>query len=103
MYSIEVPAEVTAKLDALHTAVAAMRELNLEGYEPAVRLHVLEQLETSRRQQVAFSHDVIAGLAHEDPADIGGPAHKVIADRLRISYTEARRRIRDVEQLSPRI
>ncbi|MDT5350474.1 MAG: hypothetical protein QOH91_3761 [Mycobacterium sp.] len=103
MLSIEVPAEVTATLDALHTAVAAMGELNLDSLEPTVRLHVLAELETSRRRQVAFSHDVIGGLAREDPADIGGPAYQVIADWLRLSYTEARRRIRDIAQLSPRL
>ena len=31
------------------------------------------------------SHDLIVGLVKEDPADIGGPVHKVIADWLRIS------------------
>src|ERR1700730_11124611 len=60
-------------------------------------------METSRRRQVAFSHDVIGGLAREDPADLGGPAYQVIADWLRLSYTEARRRIRDIAQLSPRL
>ena len=49
------------------------------------------------------SHDLIAGLAHEDPADVGGPVHKVIADWLRISCAEARRRFRDAEQLKARI
>jgi hypothetical protein len=39
---------VTAALDALHTAVAAMGELNLDSLEPTVRLHVLAELETSR-------------------------------------------------------
>jgi Domain of unknown function (DUF222) len=103
MLSIQVPAEVTAKLDAFTTALAGMRELNLDRLAPPVRLHVLEQLETSRRRQVALSHDVIGGLAREDPAELGGLAYQVIADWLRISYTEARRRIHDVTQLSPRL
>jgi Domain of unknown function (DUF222) len=47
-------------------------------------------------------HDVIAGLTKEDPADIGGPVHKVVADWLRISCAEACRRLRDAIQLSPR-
>ena len=102
MHSIEIPAEVTAKLDALHAAVAAMDELNLDCLPPAVRLHLLEQMETSRRRQVAFSHDVIGGLAQQDPAELGGAAYQLIADWLRISYAEARRRIRDVTQLSKR-
>jgi hypothetical protein len=60
-------------------------------------------METARGLQVAVSHDIIASLAEEDPTDVGGPIHQVVADWLRISYAEARRRIRDVAQLSPRL
>src|SRR5271166_1085387 len=103
MGSIVMPAEVAPVLDALDAAVAAVGELDLDNFAPAVRLRTLERLETARRRQVSVSHDVIAGLAKEDAADVGGPVHRVIADWLRISYAEARRRIRDVEQLSPRL
>jgi Domain of unknown function (DUF222) len=102
MGSIEVPAEVTAKLDAFDCALAGMRELDLDGLAPMVRLHVLEQLQTARRRQVAFSHDLITGVAKEDRAALGGPAPQVIADWLRITPAEARRRIHDAAQLSPR-
>ena len=103
MGSILMPAEVAPVLDALDAAVAAVGELNLDNFAPAVRLCTLERLETARRRQVAVSHDVIAGLTKEDAADVGGPVHQVIADWLRISHAEARRRIRDVEQLSSRL
>ena len=98
-----MPVEATTVLDALDAAVAAVGELNLDNFAPAIRLRTLERLETARRRQVAVSHDVIAGLTKEDAADVGGPIHQVIADWLRISYAEARRRIRDVDQLSPRL
>jgi uncharacterized protein DUF222 len=103
MGSMGVPADVTAKLDALNTAAAALGELDFDRLDAPVRLQVLEQMETARRLQVAVSHDIIAGLAKEDPADVGGPIHQVIADWLRISRAEARRRLRDVAQLSPRL
>ena len=103
MRSINMPAGVTAALDALDAADAAVRGLNFDALSPAVRLRVLERMETSRRRQVATSHELIAGLAEEDPADIGGPVHKVIGDWLRISYAEACRRLRDARQLSPRL
>lgn len=103
MYSIEAPAEVLAALDAQDAADAAIRGLNLDVLSPAVRLRVLERMEASRRRQIALSHDVIAGLAKEDSADIGGPVHKVVADWLRISYAEASRRLRDATELSPRL
>ena len=83
--------------------MATIGELNLDNYAPGIRLHALERLETARRQQKVPSHDLIAGLAKEDPADVGGPVHKVIADWLRISCAEARRRMRDTRQLAPRM
>jgi len=97
-----IPVEVTARLDALTTAVAALGELDVDKLDAPARLHVLEQLETARRRQIAVSHDIVAGLAEQDPAEVGGPIHKVIADWLRISLSDARRRLRDVAQLSPR-
>jgi len=103
MGSIVAPPEVDAGLDALDAAVGVLAELNFDTLPPDVRLRALERMETSRRRQIAVSHDVIAGLAEEDPADVGGPAHKVVADWLRISCVEACRRMRDVKQLSPRL
>ncbi|EUA54686.1 hypothetical protein I553_1336 [Mycobacterium xenopi 4042] len=81
--------------------MAQVRELDLDAYEPAVRLRALERLETSRRHQAVASHDLIASLAKEEFAAIGGAPHKVIADWLRISCAEARRRIHNAEQLAP--
>jgi hypothetical protein len=102
MRSITAPAELASALDQLDAATAKVAGMNFAALSPAVRLRALERMETSRRRQVAVSHDVIAGLADEDPADIGGPVHKVVADWLRISCAEAGRRLRDVAQLSPR-
>ncbi len=103
MSSTLIPEDVAAKLDALNAAVTGVVGLDLSNLAPAARLHVLEEMETSRRRQIAFSHDTIAGLAAEDPADVGGTVHKVIADWLRISPAEASRRVRDARQLSTRL
>lgn len=99
---MEVPPEVAVALDALDAADAAVRGLDFGALSPVVRLHVLEAMETSHRRQTAVGTEVIAGLANEDPAEVGGPVHKVIADWLRISYADACRRVRDAKQLSPR-
>jgi hypothetical protein len=103
MHSIEVPEEVSAALDAQDAADATLRGLDFDALSPATRLRVLERMEASRRRQIAVSHGIIAGLASEDPADIGGPVHKVVADWLRISYAEACRRLRDAKELTPRL
>jgi hypothetical protein len=94
---------MTAALDALDAAVTTVSELDLAAVDPTTRLRALERLETARRRQLVASHDLLAGLAHEDPVDVGGPVLKVIADWLRISCAEARRRLRDAELLMPRI
>lgn len=100
---VDIPPEVTDALDALDAAVATFGELHFDKYEPAVRLRMLQHLETSRRRQAVSGHDIIAGLAKEDEADIGGLVHKVVADWLRISPGDARRRLRDAQQLAPRV
>lgn len=100
---MEVPPEVAVALDALSAADAAVRGLDFNALSPVVRLRVLEAMENSHRRQTAVGTDVIAGLANEDPAEVGGPVHKVIADWLRISYADACRRVRDAKQLSPRL
>lgn len=103
MRSMEAPADLAAGLDALDAAVRVIAGFDFEAVAPAVRLRALERMETARRRQIAASHDVIAGLADEDPADIGGTVHKVVADWLRISCAEACRRLRDAQQLSTRL
>jgi hypothetical protein len=100
--AVAAPPELAAAFDALDAAVARIEELNFDNCQPAVRLRALQRLETARRRQVVTSHDLIAGLADEDQADIGGPVHKVVADWLRITCAEARRRLRNAEQLAPR-
>jgi hypothetical protein len=96
------PPQVAAAFDALDTAVAAITELTFENLTPEVRLRALERLETTLRRQTVVSHDLIAGLAQEDAADVGGPVHQVIADWLRISCADARRRMRNAKQLAMR-
>ncbi|HEY4793429.1 MAG TPA: HNH endonuclease signature motif containing protein [Mycobacterium sp.] len=94
---------MTTAFDALDGAVTTVGELDVAAADPTTRLRALERLETARRRLLITAYDLVAGLAHEDPADVGGPVHKVIADWLRISCAEARRRMRDAEQLMPRI
>lgn len=100
---VDIPPEVTDALAALDAAVATLGELDFGKYEPAVRLRALQNLETSGRQQAVSGHDIIAGLAKEEDAAIGGLVHKVVADWLRISPGDARRRLRDAQQLAPRV
>ncbi|WP_139818460.1 DUF222 domain-containing protein, partial [Mycobacterium celatum] len=99
---LDDPPQLAAALDALDAAVAHVRELDFASYEPAVRLRALQRLETAARRQAVAGHDIIVGLTKEEPAAIGGAVHKVVADWLRISPTEARRRLHNAKQLAPR-
>ena len=85
-----------AELDTLDAAVDALRSADLDGLNPAERFHVLERMETALRRQVAASHAIIHRLEQSEGCP---PVHIALSDVLRISRTEARRRIRDAAQL----
>jgi Domain of unknown function (DUF222) len=103
MGSMTAAVQVAARLDALHAAVAGLRELNHTALDPVARCQTLQSLETAQRLQTVLSHDIIHSLTFEDPAHIGGPVHQVVADWCRITPTHARRRVKDAAQLSPRV
>ena len=86
-------------LDSLDTVIETLRCADWDGLAVRERLEALDRLETSARRQRAVSHRVIHGL---EEAAVGAPVAVAVADVLRISRTEARRRIRDAAQLAPR-
>ena len=67
------------------------------------RLALLERLEVQRRRQPAAEHELVNQLrAQATAAELGGRLAHALADRLRISRAEARRRIGAAEQLGSR-
>ncbi|MCI4674676.1 HNH endonuclease signature motif containing protein [Candidatus Mycolicibacterium alkanivorans] len=86
-------------LEALDTAVESLAAVDLDVLAPPQRFAVLDRLENARRRQVAVSHAVVARLEQFEGCP---PVPVTLADVLRISPREARRRIRDAEQLAPR-
>jgi hypothetical protein len=98
MLSISV-AEAFASLDA---AVAAVGAIDWDRLPALERLDALDRLETARRCHTTTSHDIAGSLDRNDDGAIGPILYKVIADVLRISPRESRRRLRDAEQLHPR-
>ncbi len=91
---------ISVALEALDEAVALLAAADLDSLGVAERYVVLEQLETSRRRQKAVAHDLITRLEQVEGCP---PPFIALADVLRISRRESRRRIRDAEQLTPRI
>jgi hypothetical protein len=98
MLSIPV-AEAFASLDA---AVAAVGAIDWDRLPALERLDALDRLETVRRRHSVTCHDITGSLDRDDGGQIGPTLHKVIADVLRISPAESRRRLRDAAQLHPR-
>jgi hypothetical protein len=57
------------------------------------QLNLLERVECVRRQLPASEYELINQIAdHAIRAEIGGPLPQALADRLRITKTEAARR-----------
>ncbi|MBV8347218.1 MAG: HNH endonuclease [Mycolicibacterium sp.] len=67
-------------------------------------LVLLEGVEVVSRQLPAVQHDLIGELeVLAGPAELGGTLGHVLADRLRISRAEARRRIGEAQDLGSRV
>lgn len=86
-------------VDALERALDVLGAADWTQVGGGERVGLLDRLETCARRQRAVSHAVVHGL---DAAELGAPVAVVVADVLRISRSEARRRVRDAEQLAPR-
>ncbi|MCH9669627.1 MAG: HNH endonuclease [Actinomycetia bacterium] len=84
-------------LNGLDAVVTALSVIDPTKLSVADRLQALERLETARRRQVAVFHAIVDSLDEDLPL-----LHKAVADVTRISLAEARRRVRNAEQLAPR-
>lgn len=88
---------------ALEGAVEALGALDWDGLPVGEQLGAMDRLETARRRATACAGDLALAVERRGDAALGGVAHRVIADVIRISPGEARRRIRDAAQLAPRV
>ena len=91
---------IAVALEALDHAVEVLAAADLDCLGAAERYVVLERLETARRRQIAVSSSLVCGLEQVPGCP---PVPVALSDVVRISRAEARRRIRDAEQLAPRI
>ena len=93
---------VSAAFAAVDAAVAALGALDWDALPIRERLEGLDRLETVRRRTAATALGLVGSVERSGERTLGGVAAKVIADVVRISPAEARRRIRDAGQLQPR-
>ena len=97
--SVSNMSSILEAVDALERALDVLGAADWTQVGDGERVGLLDRLETCVRRQRAVAHAVIHGL---DAAELGAPVAVVVADVLRISRSEARRRVRDAEQLAPR-
>ncbi|BBX10346.1 HNH endonuclease signature motif containing protein [Mycolicibacterium aichiense] len=90
---------IDAVLEALDDCVEALATVDLDALSAPERFVVLERLENARRRQVAASHALVSRLERFEGCP---PVPITLADVLRVSPREAKRRIRDAEQLVQR-
>ena len=86
----------------LEAAVAEFGGLDWDAMPIAELLEGLDRLEKVRRQATASACDAAAAVDRRDKQSLGAIPHRLIADVLRISPGDAKRRIRLAGQLAPR-
>lgn len=94
--------DVAAAFDSVNTALDTVMALDLSGLDVADLLHLAALTEKAIRRHTVVSHDVSHELAQRSISEIGGTPAKVLADWLRISPAEARRRARMAEPMADR-
>ena len=93
---------VSEAFAALEGAVEALGAVDWDGLSACELLEAVERLETGRRRATALAHDLVSAVGRRDEKDLGGARHTVIADAIRISTKESRRRLRDAAQVGSR-
>ncbi|MCW1957845.1 MAG: HNH endonuclease [Mycobacterium sp.] len=89
-------------LTELEAAASDLSGADWDGLAVAELLEALARLETVRRQATACAYDAAAAVDRRDQRALGAVPHKLIADIVRVSPREAKRRIRMAGQLCPR-
>ncbi len=93
---------VLRAFETVDAALDTVAELDLDSLDGADLLHLAALTEKAIRRHTVVSHDASHHLHQRGVAEIGGAAGKVLADWLRISPAEARRRARITEPLCER-
>ncbi|ORW42538.1 HNH endonuclease signature motif containing protein, partial [Mycobacterium paraense] len=95
--------EIVEVFDALDHTVDRLCALSFDVFTTPERLRALERLEKVARRLRAPQHALINQLeAQASKAELGGTLRSALADRLRITKTEAGRRIEEAQDLGER-
>ena len=94
---------ISAAFDALDAAIDGVAGLCFDALTPRECLALLERCERVRRRLPVPEHQLINHLARQASIEeLGGKLDHALADRLRISRTQAARRVKEAADLGPR-
>src|SRR5690349_132586 len=96
--------EMLAALAQLETLTAQINRLSIDGFSPHELLAVQQRREAITRAQPVFDHKVYQKLSTENTPTALGASNltKALAQRLRISESDAQRRLDDAARFGPR-
>ncbi len=95
--------EIAADFTALHEIISRIIGHSCEALAARDRITYLERLEREMRRLPVAGHELINQVDRQaTPAEIGGKLVHVLADRLRITRSEANRRINEARDLGTR-
>jgi len=95
--------EVAADFAALHEVISRVIGHSYDTLTTRDRMTYLERLERETRRLPVAGHQLINQIDRQaTPAEIGGRLPHVLADRLRISRSEATRRLNEARDLGAR-
>ncbi len=95
--------EIVEVFDALRADLDRLCELSFDVFTTPERLRALERLECETRRLRFSQHTLINQLgAQASKEELGGTLRSALADRLRITKTEAGRRVDEAEDLGER-
>lgn len=95
--------EIATAFDTLHAAMDGILQLSFDGLTTRERFALLGQLEHEARRLPVPGHELISQIGRQaTPVEIGGKLTHALADGLRITRADAKRRIDEAADLCPR-
>ena len=97
-----LPVEVGESLEAIDAALTSLAKVDLAGLSAMELLELAARCEKATRHHDVVRYDLSHELHRREAGELGGKPAKVLADWLRITPAEARRRAEVAEPLTPR-
>ncbi|MCE9517271.1 MAG: 13E12 repeat family protein, partial [Mycobacterium sp.] len=93
---------VSQAVEQIDAALDTLFELDLAALSADELVRLAGRCETLARRQAVLNGDFALQVQRREISELGGAPHKVLADWLRITPAQARRRATLVEPLAPR-